>query len=73
MKHKALIITGLGFNCEDETAYAWKLAGACPEKVHFNDLKNFNKYDSISLVGGFSYGDHISARKVIANKLKQLY
>ena len=35
---KALIITGLGLNCEKETAVAFEAAGASASKIHLNDL-----------------------------------
>ena len=38
MKPKVIIITGYGVNCEAESFYAWKLAGAKPSLVHINDL-----------------------------------
>ena len=35
---RVLIITGLGLNCEVETAEAFRLVGATPESVHLLDL-----------------------------------
>ena len=37
-KVKALIITGVGLNCEKETAAAFEAAGATAEQIHLNDL-----------------------------------
>ena len=34
----ALVLTGYGLNCDNETAYAFELAGARAEKVHINAL-----------------------------------
>ena len=39
-KVRALIITGVGLNCEKETAAAFESAGATAEQVHLNDLLN---------------------------------
>ncbi|RKY88202.1 phosphoribosylformylglycinamidine synthase subunit PurQ [candidate division KSB1 bacterium] len=74
VKPKVLIITGYGFNCEKETEFAFRLAGGEPEQVHLNDLllgeKSMDEYHIMAFVGGFSFGDHISAGKVVANKFK---
>ena len=47
-KVKSLIITGFGINCEEETAAAYRLAGAEVQIVHLNDI----------LLGGFSIHDY---------------
>ena len=35
---KALVLTGFGLNCDYETDYSLKLAGAEPYRVHINEL-----------------------------------
>ena len=35
---RVLVLTGLGLNCEIETAEAFRLVGATPELVHLLDL-----------------------------------
>lgn len=71
---KALIITGFGLNCERETAAAFRLAGAVPERVHLNDLlaqpARFDEYHVLAFIGGFAFGDHLGAATVLANRLK---
>jgi len=71
---KALVITGFGLNCEEETAYAFELAGAQPDQIHLNDILHKEKtildYQILSFIGGFSFGDHISAGIVQAVKFK---
>jgi len=61
MTPKALIITGYGINCEEETAKVFEMEGATSEIVHINDLidgsKNIDDYQIIAFPGGFSYGD----------------
>ena len=71
---QALIITGVGLNCERETAKAFELAGAVPSLVHLNDLledgSQLARYDILAFIGGFSFGDHLGAGSVFANKIK---
>lgn len=73
-KVKSLVITGFGINCEEETAAAYRLAGADAEIIHLNDilLKGFDihAFDILNFPGGFSFGDDISSGKVLANKIK---
>ncbi len=73
---KVLVITGLGLNCEVETAEAFRMVGASPEMVHLLDLldgresRKLSSYSIISFVGGFAYGDHLGAGFVFANKIR---
>lgn len=71
---KALVLTGFGINCDVETAFAFKMAGAEAKRVHINDLINgkdrMEDYHIMALPGGFSYGDDIASAKVLANKLR---
>ena len=75
MKPKIIIITGYGVNCEAESAYAWKLAGAEPSLVHINDLltnpDQILNYNIMMFIGGFSYGDHMTSGHVFAQRIKQ--
>lgn len=74
MRVKALVITGFGLNCEAETAHALRLAGAEPNLIHLNDLmdapERLDDYQILAFVGGFSFGDHIAAGTVFANRLR---
>ncbi|MEJ2111989.1 MAG: phosphoribosylformylglycinamidine synthase subunit PurQ [Acidobacteriota bacterium] len=69
-----LIITGYGLNCEDESRYAWELAGAKPEYIHFNDLienpSHIRNFAALMFIGGFSYGDHMTSGHVFALRVK---
>jgi len=71
---KVLIITGFGLNCEKETAAAVKAVGATPEQVHLNDLivgeHSLEEYHMLVFIGGFSFGDHLGAGTVFANRVK---
>lgn len=71
---RALIITGVGLNCEQETAAAFEAAGAAAELVHLNDLlrgeRRLEEFQILALIGGFSFGDHLGSGTVLANRLK---
>jgi phosphoribosylformylglycinamidine synthase I len=74
MKPRVLVPYGNGLNCEDETVYSWELAGAEVMKVHLNDLmerpKMLEDFQISDFIGGFVDGDHISAAKIDANRLR---
>jgi phosphoribosylformylglycinamidine synthase subunit PurQ / glutaminase len=69
-----LIITGYGLNCEDESRYAWELAGARPVLVHFSDLlaqpQRLREFAALMFIGGFAYGDHMTSGHVFALRAK---
>jgi phosphoribosylformylglycinamidine synthase subunit PurQ / glutaminase len=71
---KALVLTGYGLNCDNETAHAFELAGAVPAKVHINSLIDgsvtLSDYQILAFVGGFSWGDDHGAGVVQAVRLK---
>lgn len=67
---KAVILRTAGTNCDLETAHAWELAGAAPERVHVRELidcpAQLQEASILTIPGGFSYGDDISAGKILA-------
>lgn len=71
----ALVITGYGLNCEAETSHALRLAGAVPEQVHLSDLlaglRRLDEFQLLVFIGGFSFGDHIAAGTVFANRVRR--
>jgi phosphoribosylformylglycinamidine synthase len=73
---RVLILTGLGLNCEAETEAAFRTAGASPERVHLHDVldgtwgRRLDDYAILAFVGGFSFGDHLGAGFVFANKIR---
>jgi len=72
-KAKVLILGGYGINCEEETAFAFKMHGAETDIVHINDLidglKKMSDYQILAIPGGFSYGDDTGAGKAYANRI----
>lgn len=75
---KALVLTGDGINCEQETAEAFRLAGFEAEIRHLNDVISSRlsldelslRYSTLALPGGFSFGDDLTSGKVLALKMK---
>lgn len=73
---RVLIPTGLGLNCEAETAHAFRTAGAEVDLVHLLDLldghasRKIADYPVLAFVGGFAFGDHMGAGSVFANKIR---
>jgi len=69
-----LIVTGYGLNCEDESRYAWELAGANPELIHFSDLlaqpSLLRNFAALMIGGGFAYGDHMTSGHVFAQRAR---
>lgn len=76
---KALVLTGYGLNCDYETDYCLKLAGAESHRIHINELIIGQKEDSgIKLAdyhilvfgGGFSWADDHGAGVILASKIR---
>ncbi len=74
MTPKALILTGYGINCEEETYTCFRTAGADADILHINDLienpKALEDYQVLAFPGGFSYADDTGSGNAYANKLK---
>lgn len=73
-KPKVLVFSGYGFNCEEETKFAFDSAGGQADIVHINDLitspsRLFN-YQILAFPGGFAYGDDTGSGRAFALKLK---
>jgi phosphoribosylformylglycinamidine synthase len=72
-KPRILVLRAPGTNCDEETAFAWKLAGGAPERVHVNQLirgeRHLGEYQILTIPGGFSFADSLGAGKLLANEL----
>ena len=67
---KVLVLRAAGVNCDEETAWAFERAGATTKRIHVNRLferpTDIDAFDAVVVPGGFSYGDDISAGKLLA-------
>jgi phosphoribosylformylglycinamidine synthase subunit PurQ / glutaminase len=75
MNKKTLILSGMGLNCERETAYACRKSGAnAVEILHtlrfLEGTTNLDDYDFIILIGGFLDGDYLGSARVGVNRFK---
>lgn len=74
LKPKAIVLSGFGLNCEEETLFALKTAGADGDIVHINDLINkqfrLADYQILAIPGGFSFGDDTGSGNAFAQILK---
>ena len=72
-KARVLVITGYGTNCERETAYAARIAGADAVTIaHFADLVQesvrINDFNFLIFPGGFLDGDHLGGAQAAASR-----
>jgi phosphoribosylformylglycinamidine synthase len=70
---RVLILRAPGTNCDVETQYAFELAGAVVERMHVNRLREqpalLDRYQVLTIPGGFTYGDDVAAGKILASQL----
>jgi len=73
-KVRALMLRAHGTNCDFETQVAFEQAGAEVDSALVTELFHREKlladYQILVSPGGFTYGDDISAGKILANELK---
>ncbi len=76
---KALVLTGYGLNCDYETDFSLKIAGADSERLHINEAIRAPKggarfrlddYHILVLGGGFSWADDHGAGVIMATRLR---
>lgn len=71
---KVLVLSGYGINCEEETKFAFELAGAQADITHVNDLidkpAKLDECQILAFPGGFSFGDDTGSGKAYANRIK---
>lgn len=72
---RALIFSGYGLNCEEETKFAFEKAGARADIAHLNDVianpTILKKYQIVAIPGGFAYGDDTGAGKAYGGRMRQ--
>ncbi|MDA1050451.1 MAG: phosphoribosylformylglycinamidine synthase I [Planctomycetota bacterium] len=71
---RVLILRAPGTNCDLESVHAFELAGGNVDLVHINQLLANpalpRQYQILCLPGGFSYGDDISAGRILGNQIR---
>ncbi len=72
-KPRVLILRAPGANCDLETQFAFELAGALPQRIHINRLRErpalLHDFQILVIPGGFTYGDDVAAGKILACQL----
>lgn len=70
----ALVVTGFGLNCEEESLAAYRKASAPARIVHAADLfsgsLSLRDASIVHLSGGFSFGDDLGSGRVFANRMR---
>lgn len=72
---RVLVLAGYGLNCEEETAAGFSMAGADAQIRHVADVLDagdapLGRCHIVVFPGGFSFGDHIAAGRVFANRVR---
>ncbi len=74
-KPYAIVFSGYGLNCEDETKAALESVGATADIIHLNDIiakpSILKKANMLVFGGGFAYGDDTGAGKAYGNRVRQ--
>lgn len=70
---RVIVLRAPGTNCDEETAEAWRLAGARSETWHVGRLLEephaLDLFQILTIPGGFSYGDDLGAGRIMATRL----
>ncbi len=73
----ALVLHASGTNRDRDAAEALVLAGAAPEIVHINELRNSGRplrdYRMVVIPGGFSYGDALGAGRLLGLYMRRFF
>jgi len=71
---KVLVLRAPGTNCDRETAFAFKAAGAVTASLHVNallkDPKKLRRVHGLAIPGGFSHGDDLGAGTVLGAAIR---
>lgn len=74
-KIKIAILKAPGTNCDEETEIAFKYLGTSPEIVWIQEMKKskemLHNFHALVIPGGFTYGDYVSAGKILAQEIKK--
>ncbi|HEX4130079.1 MAG TPA: phosphoribosylformylglycinamidine synthase I [Pirellulales bacterium] len=74
MPPRVLILRAPGTNCDGETAFAFEQAGGTVEALHVNRVlenpRTLERFQILCLPGGFSYGDDLSAGRILGSQLR---
>ena len=72
---RVLVLRAPGTNCDQETAFAFELAGGSTERVHINRLLEqpdiVKQFEILCVPGGFSYGDDVAAGRILASQIRR--
>jgi phosphoribosylformylglycinamidine synthase I len=72
---RVLILRAAGTNCDLETQHAWERAGARVARIHVRRLieqpRLLDKFQVLTIPGGFSYGDDIAAGRILAAQVQR--
>jgi phosphoribosylformylglycinamidine synthase subunit PurQ / glutaminase len=72
-KPRVLVLRAPGTNCDEESAFAWRLVGADVESWHLGRLvespQGLDAFQVLTLPGGFSYGDDLGSGRILATRL----
>ena len=70
-----LVLSGVGINCEKESAHALSSVGIDTKIVHLTALRKspgvLRSYQGLYLPGGFSFGDDLGSGKVLSLIIEQ--
>lgn len=71
---RVAVLRAPGTNCDHETAHAFELCGAQPERIHLNRVLErpelLQDFQILCIPGGFSYGDDIGSGVIFASQLR---
>ncbi|MFI5457583.1 MAG: phosphoribosylformylglycinamidine synthase I [Isosphaerales bacterium] len=74
VRPRAIVLRAPGTNCDEETADAWQRAGALAVTWHINRLiesqADLDRFQILTIPGGFSYGDDLGAGRILATRLR---
>lgn len=71
---RVLVLRSPGTNCDEETAFAFRLAGAQTERIHVQRIIEepdiLSGFQIACFPGGFSFGDDLGAGRILATLVR---